>query len=107
MIKNIFNIIYKYRIIVILFLLVLVLVVLKIVTNQNSIKNSSNLTPTPTIIQISLTYTQPEYIFDANGNKKISFEELKKMDSKTLDEYYLNNLTEEERKQIPEDYFEP
>lgn len=109
MIKNIFNFIYKYRIIVILFLLVLVLVVLKIVTNQNLTQNSNNLTPTliPTISNISPIYTQPEYIFDANGNKKISFEELKKMDSKTLDEYYLNNLTDEEKKQIPDDYFEP
>jgi len=87
-IKNIFNFIYKYRIIVILFLLVLVLVILKIVTNQNLINS------------------QRGYIIDANGNKKISLDELKAMNDKTRDDYYINNLTEEERKQIPEDYFE-
>ena len=106
MIKNIFNFIYKYRIIVILFLLVLVLVVLKTITNQTSIKNSNNLTPTPTI-SLNPTSAQAGYIIDTNGNKKISLDELKAMDNKTRDNYYINNLTEEERQQIPEDYFEP
>ena len=106
MIKNIFNFIYKYRIIVILFLLVLILVVLKTVTNQNSTQSSSNLTPIPTI-SLNPTSTQTGYIIDINGNKKISLDELKAMDNKTRDDYYINNLTEEERQQIPEDYFEP
>lgn len=106
MIKNIFNFIYKYRIIVILFLLVLVLVVLKIVTNQKSTQNSSNLTPTPTI-NLSPTSAQTGYIIDSDGNKKISLDELKAMDDKTRDDYFIKNLTEEERLQIPDDYFEP
>lgn len=86
-IKNFFNFICKYRIIVILFLLVLVLVILKIVTNQNLINS------------------QRGYIIDINGNKKISFKELIMMDDKTRNDYYIN-LTQEERKQIPDDYFE-
>ena len=105
MIKNIFNFIYKYRIIVILFLLVLILVFLKIVTNQNSTKNSNNLKPTPTI-SLNPTFIKTGYIIDTNGNKKISLDELNKMETESYIEY-LKTLTEEEIKQIPDDYFEP
>jgi len=100
MIKNIFNFIYKYRIIVILFLLVLVLVILKIVTNQSSTQNSSNLIPTPTIMS-SLVPTKKEtkYIYDTNGKVKISMDELNKMDNETYYKYFVN-LTEDERNQV-------